>query len=188
MVFPAGGVSRIRQAEQERPERHGRRRARGRGRVREGFGARFCACGRPPSPAKPRGRRAIGRGRPGWHIECSAMAMEYLGESFDLHAGGEDLMFPHHENEIAQSETRDAQAVCPALDACALSAGGRAQDVKERGEFLHPARLAAQGIQGVGDPAGADFGAIPAPAQLHIRRTGGCHQRNRTAADVSRSG
>jgi cysteinyl-tRNA synthetase len=47
----------------------------------------------------------IGRGRPGWHIECSAMAMEYLGESFDLHAGGEDLMFPHHENEIAQSET-----------------------------------------------------------------------------------
>ena len=48
---------------------------------------------------------AIGKGRPGWHIECSAMAMEYLGESFDLHGGGEDLMFPHHENEIAQSET-----------------------------------------------------------------------------------
>lgn len=47
----------------------------------------------------------IGRGRPGWHIECSAMAMEYLGDSFDLHAGGEDLMFPHHENEIAQSES-----------------------------------------------------------------------------------
>ncbi len=47
---------------------------------------------------------AIGPGRPGWHIECSAMAMKYLGESFDLHAGGEDLLFPHHENEIAQSE------------------------------------------------------------------------------------
>ena len=47
----------------------------------------------------------IGRGRPGWHIECSAMAMEYLGDSFDLHAGGEDLIFPHHENEIAQSES-----------------------------------------------------------------------------------
>ncbi|MGA3135673.1 MAG: cysteine--tRNA ligase [Terracidiphilus sp.] len=47
----------------------------------------------------------IGRGRPGWHIECSAMALEYLGESFDLHAGGEDLIFPHHENEIAQSES-----------------------------------------------------------------------------------
>jgi len=47
----------------------------------------------------------LGRGRPGWHLECSAMSMEFLGESFDLHAGGEDLMFPHHENEIAQSET-----------------------------------------------------------------------------------
>jgi cysteinyl-tRNA synthetase len=46
----------------------------------------------------------FGKGRPGWHIECSAMSMEYLGESFDLHAGGEDLIFPHHENEIAQSE------------------------------------------------------------------------------------
>ena len=46
----------------------------------------------------------LGEGRPGWHIECSAMAMKYLGDSFDLHAGGEDLMFPHHENEIAQSE------------------------------------------------------------------------------------
>jgi cysteinyl-tRNA synthetase len=47
---------------------------------------------------------AIGAGRPGWHIECSAMATRYLGENIDLHAGGEDLMFPHHENEIAQSE------------------------------------------------------------------------------------
>ncbi len=46
----------------------------------------------------------IGKGRPGWHIECSVMSMKYLGESFDLHAGGEDLAFPHHENEIAQSE------------------------------------------------------------------------------------
>jgi cysteinyl-tRNA synthetase len=46
----------------------------------------------------------FGRGRPGWHIECSAMSMKYLGETFDLHCGGEDLIFPHHENEIAQSE------------------------------------------------------------------------------------
>src|SRR5580693_4639783 len=48
---------------------------------------------------------SLGSGRPGWHIECSAMALRYLGDSFDLHAGGEDLMFPHHENEIAQSES-----------------------------------------------------------------------------------
>jgi cysteinyl-tRNA synthetase len=46
----------------------------------------------------------IGPGRPGWHIECSAMSMKYLGESFDIHCGGVDLIFPHHENEIAQSE------------------------------------------------------------------------------------
>ncbi len=46
----------------------------------------------------------VGRGRPGWHIECSAMAMKYLGETLDIHAGGIDLVFPHHENEIAQSE------------------------------------------------------------------------------------
>ena len=46
----------------------------------------------------------FGRGRPGWHIECSAMSMKYLGETFDIHAGGADLKFPHHENEIAQSE------------------------------------------------------------------------------------
>ncbi|MBU6428464.1 MAG: cysteine--tRNA ligase, partial [Cyanobacteria bacterium REEB65] len=45
-----------------------------------------------------------GRGRPGWHLECSAMAIEYLGETLDIHAGGMDLIFPHHENEIAQSE------------------------------------------------------------------------------------
>ncbi len=46
----------------------------------------------------------IGKGRPGWHLECSAMSMKYLGETFDIHTGGVDLIFPHHENEIAQSE------------------------------------------------------------------------------------
>jgi len=46
----------------------------------------------------------LGKGRPGWHVECSAMSMKYLGESFDIHTGGMDLRFPHHENEIAQSE------------------------------------------------------------------------------------
>ncbi|MGE9291938.1 MAG: cysteine--tRNA ligase [Puniceicoccales bacterium] len=50
-----------------------------------------------------------GPGRPGWHIECSAMSMRYLGESFDLHSGGVDLIFPHHENEIAQSEAATGQ-------------------------------------------------------------------------------
>ena len=67
--------------------------------------ARDFALWKAAKPGETAWETPIGRGRPGWHIECSAMAMEYLGESFDLHAGGEDLMFPHHENEIAQSET-----------------------------------------------------------------------------------
>src|SRR5690349_10744341 len=58
----------------------------------------------PASETEPAWDAEIGRGRPGWHIECSAMSMKYLGESFDIHAGGIDLVFPHHENEIAQSE------------------------------------------------------------------------------------
>ncbi|MGI9064995.1 MAG: cysteine--tRNA ligase [Pyrinomonadaceae bacterium] len=58
----------------------------------------------PATQTEPAWDAPIGRGRPGWHIECSAMSMKYLGETFDIHAGGIDLVFPHHENEIAQSE------------------------------------------------------------------------------------
>ena len=67
--------------------------------------ARDFALWKAAKPGETSWDTPLGRGRPGWHIECSAMAMEYLGDSFDLHAGGEDLMFPHHENEIAQSES-----------------------------------------------------------------------------------
>ena len=55
-------------------------------------------------PGEPYWDSPYGPGRPGWHIECSAMARKHLGETIDIHAGGEDLIFPHHENEIAQSE------------------------------------------------------------------------------------
>ncbi len=55
-------------------------------------------------PGEPAWESPWGKGRPGWHIECSAMSNEYLGETFDIHGGGKDLSFPHHENEIAQSE------------------------------------------------------------------------------------
>lgn len=57
-----------------------------------------------PKPDEPFWDSELGPGRPGWHIECSVMATKYLGETFDIHAGGTDLIFPHHENEIAQSE------------------------------------------------------------------------------------
>src|SRR5699024_2012872 len=58
---------------------------------------------KPSGPDLPGWDSPWGRGRPGWHIECSAMSQELLGETFDIHGGGNDLMFPHHENEIAQS-------------------------------------------------------------------------------------
>src|SRR6266702_2964752 len=66
--------------------------------------ARDFALWKAPKKGEASWESPIGRGRPGWHIECSVMSMLELGESFDLHAGGEDLIFPHHENEIAQSE------------------------------------------------------------------------------------
>jgi cysteinyl-tRNA synthetase len=67
--------------------------------------ARDFALWKAPKPGEASWDTAIGPGRPGWHLECSVMSMEELGETFDLHAGGEDLIFPHHENEIAQSES-----------------------------------------------------------------------------------
>jgi cysteinyl-tRNA synthetase len=67
--------------------------------------ARDFALWKAPKPGEASWETSIGPGRPGWHIECSVMSMEELGETFDLHAGGEDLIFPHHENEIAQSES-----------------------------------------------------------------------------------
>src|ERR1019366_1961547 len=66
--------------------------------------ARDFALWKAPKQGEAQWETEIGPGRPGWHIECSQMSMKYLGESFDIHAGGEDLIFPHHENEIAQSE------------------------------------------------------------------------------------
>jgi len=66
--------------------------------------ARDFALWKAAKPGEAFWETPIGPGRPGWHIECSVMSMEELGETFDLHAGGEDLIFPHHENEIAQSE------------------------------------------------------------------------------------
>ena len=59
---------------------------------------------KPKKEGEPYWESPWGQGRPGWHIECSVMSKKYLGEQIDIHGGGEDLIFPHHENEIAQSE------------------------------------------------------------------------------------
>ena len=66
---------------------------------------------KPEEPAEAQWPSAYGAGRPGWHIECSAMSCALLGESFDIHGGGADLQFPHHENEIAQSEGASGRAL-----------------------------------------------------------------------------
>ncbi len=67
---------------------------------------------KPAKPGEPSWDSPWGKGRPGWHIECSAMAKKFLGETLDLHHGGVDLMFPHHENEIAQSEAANGKQFC----------------------------------------------------------------------------
>jgi cysteinyl-tRNA synthetase len=71
--------------------------------------ARDFALWKAPKEGEPQWDTEVGPGRPGWHIECSVMAIKYLGETLDIHAGGVDLIFPHHENEIAQSESLTGQ-------------------------------------------------------------------------------
>jgi cysteinyl-tRNA synthetase len=89
-----------------------------------------------------------GRGRPGWHLECSAMAMKYLGETFDLHAGGIDLIFPHHEDEIAQSEAATGQtfARCWCHGEFLLTEG--AKMAKRVGNVANVVEMREQGISG----------------------------------------
>ena len=71
-----------------------------------------------------------GQGRPGWHIECSVMSQHFLGDTFDIHGGGEDLIFPHHENEIAQSEGVDGQTPGQLLGPQWICQGQQRKDVK----------------------------------------------------------
>lgn len=90
----------------------------------------------------------IGKGRPGWHLECSAMSMKYLGETFDIHVGGVDLLFPHHENEIAQAEgTTGKQFVRYWLHSEHLIVEGKKMS-KSLGNFFTLRDLAAKGFSG----------------------------------------
>jgi cysteinyl-tRNA synthetase len=87
----------------------------------------------------------VGPGRPGWHLECSAMSMRYLGESFDVHTGGVDLVFPHHEDEIAQSEAATGREFVRTWLHCAhLQMGGRKM-AKSEGNIARVADLLAAG-------------------------------------------
>ena len=87
----------------------------------------------------------LGRGRPGWHIECSAMSMKYLGESFDIHTGGADNIFPHHENEIAQSEAASGKRFVHTWMHCAHLVVNGEKMSKSKGNFYTLRDLLQQG-------------------------------------------
>ena len=98
-------------------------------------------------PGEPSWDTAVGSGRPGWHLECSAMSMAYLGRSFDIHTGGVDLIFPHHEDEIAQSEAATGEPFVRTWLHCAhLQMGGRKM-AKSVGNIARVSELIANGLE-----------------------------------------
>ena len=97
-------------------------------------------------PGEPSWETSIGNGRPGWHIECSAMSMAHLGPSFDIHTGGVDLIFPHHEDELAQSEAATGQRFVGTWLHCAHLRLGGAKMAKSAGNINRVADLLAAGV------------------------------------------
>ena len=98
-----------------------------------------------PKAGEPSWETAIGPGRPGWHIECSAMSMAHLGPSFDIHTGGVDLVFPHHEDEIAQSEAATGQPFVGTWLHCAHLQMGGSKMAKSTGNIARVGDLLALG-------------------------------------------
>ncbi len=99
-----------------------------------------------PKPDEPAWSTAIGEGRPGWHIECSAMSMAHLGPSFDIHTGGIDLIFPHHEDEIAQSEAATGQPFVQTWLHCAHLQMAGAKMAKSTGNITRVGDLLDAGV------------------------------------------
>jgi cysteinyl-tRNA synthetase len=99
-----------------------------------------------PKPGEPSWSTAIGDGRPGWHIECSAMSMAHLGPSFDIHTGGVDLIFPHHEDEIAQSEAATGQSFVRSWLHCAHLQSSGTKMAKSTGNIARVAELIDAGV------------------------------------------
>ncbi|MEA2652799.1 MAG: cysteinyl-tRNA synthetase [Chloroflexota bacterium] len=99
-----------------------------------------------PKPGEPSWETAIGRGRPGWHIECSAMSMTHLGPSFDIHTGGVDLIFPHHEDEIAQSEAATGQTFVRSWLHCAHLQTRGDKMAKSSGNIARVGEILATGV------------------------------------------
>ncbi|MGO9179530.1 MAG: cysteine--tRNA ligase [Candidatus Limnocylindrales bacterium] len=99
-----------------------------------------------PKEGEPRWETAIGAGRPGWHIECSAMSMRYLGPTLDIHTGGVDLIFPHHEDEIAQSEAATGVEFVRTWLHCAHLQMGGQKMAKRTGNIERPSDVYARGF------------------------------------------
>src|SRR4051794_16428422 len=99
-----------------------------------------------PKPDEPSWETAIGPGRPGWHIECSAMSIAQLGPSFDIHTGGVDLIFPHHEDEIAQSEAATGQTFVRTWLHCAHLQASGSKMAKRTGNIARVTELLATGV------------------------------------------
>jgi cysteinyl-tRNA synthetase len=99
-----------------------------------------------PKEGEPSWDTAIGPGRPGWHIECSAMSMEYLGQSFDVHTGGVDLVFPHHQDEIAQSEAATGKTFVAYWLHCAHLQMGGQKMAKSTGNISRVGETLAGGV------------------------------------------
>ncbi|MEA2537353.1 MAG: cysteinyl-tRNA synthetase [Chloroflexota bacterium] len=99
-----------------------------------------------PKPGEPSWSTAVGAGRPGWHIECSAMSMKHLGPTFDIHTGGVDLIFPHHEDEIAQSEAATGQPFVRTWLHCAHLQMGGTKMAKSLGNIARVGDLLERGI------------------------------------------
>jgi cysteinyl-tRNA synthetase len=99
-----------------------------------------------PKPGEPSWETAIGPGRPGWHIECSAMSMTHLGPSFDIHTGGVDLIFPHHEDEIAQSEAATGEPFVGTWLHCAHLQMGGTKMAKSTGNIARVTDLLDAGV------------------------------------------
>jgi cysteinyl-tRNA synthetase len=129
--------------------------------------ARDFALWKAPKPGEHFWETSIGRGRPGWHIECSAMAMKYLGETLDIHTGGIDLAFPHHENEIAQSQGATGKPfVCYWLHAEHLLVEGEKMS-KSLGNFFTLRDLFAKGYK----PSALRFALASVPYRKQLNFT-----------------
>ena len=100
-----------------------------------------------PKPNEPSWETAVGPGRPGWHIECSAMSMHHLGQSFDIHTGGVDLIFPHHEDEIAQSEAATGRTFVRTWLHCSHLQMSGAKMAKSTGNIARVGELLESGIE-----------------------------------------